>query len=245
MKKTKILLVILLVVSFIFGGYKVNAENEEVTTTGASTERTPVPVIVFHGETCPHCHEAFEWFDSIEGEYGQYFDLVKYEVWNDESNAALMNEVASYLGETPEGVPYIIIGTKTFSGFTQSYSDQIISAIMEEYNKNLEERVNVIENIQNGVELKKEKDNSTAIIFCLVVIALIAFVIFARNGQNETKIELEKKNVAEVIEDDEEVEEKTEKSKSSNSKKESKSEKATDKKTNTKKTTKSKKANRK
>lgn len=244
MKKSKILLVILLVVSLIFGGYKVNAE-DEVTTTGASTERTPVSVIIFRGEGCPHCEEALEWFDSIEAEYGQYFDLEKYEVWYDTNNADLMNQVADYLGESVDGVPYIIIGTKTFSGFAQSYADQIISAIMDEYNKNLEERVNVIENIQNGVELEKEKDNSTAIIFVLVIIAVIAFVIFARNGQNETKIELEKKNVAEVIEDDEEVEEKK---KSSNSKKESKTEKEAEtvKKTSNKKTTtKSKKTKKK
>ena len=251
MKKAKFLLVIMLVVAFIFGGYKVLAE-EEVTTTGeenttTTTERTPMTVIMFRGEGCPHCEEALEWFDSIEGEYGQYFDLETYEVWNNQENAELMDKVAEYLGESPDGVPYIIIGKKTYSGFAQSYAEDIKKDIMNEYNKNLEERINVVYNVQNGVELEKEKDNSTAIIFILFVLAVVAFIIFARNGQDPAKIELEKKADKEEIlvddeEDEEEVEEKTSKKQKTNNKKEEKEEK---KEKNTKVTSKSKKSTKK
>ena len=241
MKKTKFLLVIMLVVAFVFGGYKVLAE-DEVTTTGeevTTTERTPATVIIFRGEGCPHCEEALQWFDSIEAEYGQYFDLETYEVWNDTENAELMEKVGNYLGETPDGVPYIIIGTKTFSGFAESYEEDIKSSIMEEYNKNLEERVNVVANVKNGVAPTKEKDNTTAIIFILFVLAIVAFVIFARNGQDTAKIDLDKNDSKDTIEDEEDEEEIVEKKHTSNNKKESKSDE------NRKTTSKSKKTTKK
>ena len=237
MKKSKILLVIMLAVALIFGGYKVFAEDEVTTTAdGTTTERTPVSVILFRGEGCPHCEEALEWFDSIEEEYGQYFDLEKYEVWYDEDNAALMEKVANYLGESVDGVPYIIIGTHTYSGFAADYEEGILSDIMDEYNKNLEERVNVVYNVQNGVEPEKEKDNSTAIIFILFVLAVVAFVIFARNGQDSAKLDMDKHDSREIYED---VEDEELKKKTSNTKKETKTE------SKTKTTTKSKKSTKK
>ena len=199
MKKKVFAVFMAILMSFAFIGLRVNAEGEEVTTTG---EREPIHVIVFHGETCPHCQEAFEWFDSIEEEYGNYFDLEKYEVWNDQSNSELMEKVASYLGEEAEGVPYIIVGTETFSGFTDSYKQNIIDAIMEEYNKNAEERTNVVYNVLNNVEKEEEKDNTSMIIFILIVLAVVAFVIFARNGQDTAEMKFESKKQKVLAEDD-------------------------------------------
>ena len=203
MKKKVFAVFMAILMSFAFIGLRVNAEGEEaVTTTGA--ERQPMHVIVFHGETCPHCQEAFEWFDSIEEEYGKYFDLDKYEVWNDQSNAELMEKVATYFGEEAEGVPYIIVGTKTFSGFTDSYKQQIIDAMMDEYNKNTEERTNAVYNVMNNVEKEEEKDGTAVVIFILLVLAVVAFVIFARNGQDTTEMKFESKKQKVVEEDEDE-----------------------------------------
>ena len=188
MKKIKVIVFAVLLMAVAFLGFKVYAEGEEEEVTTTSSERTPVSVIVFHGETCPHCQELFEWFDSIEEEYGQYYDLDKYEVWNDEENSELMSKVADYLGEDAEGVPYVIIGTKTFNGFAQSMSQEIIDAIMTEYNKNVEERINVVANVLGNVPLKEKSDNTATIIFIVAVVAVVAFVIFARNGQDTAEI---------------------------------------------------------
>ena len=201
MKKKVFAVFMAILMSFAFLGLRVYAEGEEVSTTG---EREPMHVIVFHGETCPHCQEAFEWFDSIDDEYGKYFDLEKYEVWNDQSNASLMEKVANYFGEEAEGVPYIIVGTKTFSGFADSYKQQIIDAIMEEYNKNDEERTNAVYNVFNNVEKKEEKDNSTVVIFILIVLAIVAFIIFARNGQDAAEMKFESKKQSVIQRDEEE-----------------------------------------
>jgi len=48
-------------------------------------EKEKINVYVFYGDGCPHCHNAFNFFESIEKEYGKYFDLVEYEVSNSEN----------------------------------------------------------------------------------------------------------------------------------------------------------------
>ena len=77
MKKLKFLFVmligILLIPSTVF------AADEE--------GNDPVNVYFFHGDGCPHCAEAEEFFNSIEDEYGDMFDVVSYEVWYNETNA--------------------------------------------------------------------------------------------------------------------------------------------------------------
>ena len=121
MKQLKLLLVVLAVLFLVpfsvFADEEAPAEQTEQTTEEAqateTAEKTKVNVYIFRGEGCSHCAEALEWFDSIQEEYGEYFNLVKYETWYDEENAKLMKEVAEKRGETAEGVPYIIVGDKS------------------------------------------------------------------------------------------------------------------------------------
>ena len=92
-----------------------------------------VAIYFFRGEGCPHCQEAEEWFDSIKGEYGDLFTVVDYETWNNQDNAKLMEAIAKSRGETVEGVPYIIIGNKSWNGFTESYEQEMINEIKSNY----------------------------------------------------------------------------------------------------------------
>ena len=57
-------------------------------------EDKKVTVYVFYGETCPHCHELFKFLDSIEKEYGKYYQVKKIETWNDSINKEMMFETA-------------------------------------------------------------------------------------------------------------------------------------------------------
>lgn len=104
-----------------------------------SAKEEKINVYIFHGDGCPHCAKALEFFDSIEEEYGKYYNLVKYETWtsfNASHNNKLMKKVAEAFGEDLEnlGVPYIIIGDKTFLGYTESYGEDIKKAIEDAYN---------------------------------------------------------------------------------------------------------------
>lgn len=192
MKKNK--LIVLLMLFTIFMPFIAKAE--EVSTTGVY--KTPVNVYFFHGDGCPHCAEASEWFESIEEEYGSYFKVVPYEVWNDEDNKKLMDDVAKYLNETVTGVPFIIVGDRNFKGYNEEIGKDILEEIKRQYELDDLSRTDVIKQYEENKE-NDEKSNKELVttIWALVILAIIvAFVVFARRGIDKTenkKVFLEKK----------------------------------------------------
>ena len=107
---------------------KIDAKLEKVTY-----DENRVNIYFFWGNGCPHCEKAFEFFESIETEYGDYFTLNTFETWYDEDNRELLEQFASNMGEEVTGVPYIIIGNKTFKGFSERYEEEILEVIKEQY----------------------------------------------------------------------------------------------------------------
>lgn len=77
-----------------------------------------VDAYLFHGVGCPHCAKEIEFFDSIKDKYPD-LNLVKYEVYFNRENALLLQEVANFLGVDGGGIPFLIIGDKTFIGFDE------------------------------------------------------------------------------------------------------------------------------
>jgi len=61
------------------------------------------------------------------------FIVKDYEVWYNKDNAELMENVADSRGEDVRGVPYIIIGKKSWNGFTSLYEDEMLSEIKRVY----------------------------------------------------------------------------------------------------------------
>ena len=102
-----------------------------------SNDDSKVNVYLFRGHGCSHCYELIEYLTSIVDEYGKYFNLVSYEVWYNTDNSALMSNVASVLGDNANGVPYLVIGKKTFIGYRASTDASAIkSAIKDLYKSN-------------------------------------------------------------------------------------------------------------
>ena len=201
MKKLGILLGVLLAILVM--PFTVNAKSE------------PITVHMFRGEGCGYCAAALEFFESIEDEYGKYFNLETHEVWYDEDNASLMQDVAAYFGEDVGGVPYIIIGDKTFQGYAEQYDDSIIEAITTAYESgSFEDKVAKIQSGEieagNGTtasndkkEDKKEKSDKTTIIIIIVAfVGFIALVYFARDPEDSEFATLEKEE--KVVEEKEE-----------------------------------------
>ena len=91
-------------------------------------------IYLFRGHGCGYCYKMIEYLTSIIDEYGKYFNLVSYEVWYDEDNSLLFRKVASVLDDEANGVPYLVIGEKSFVGYTTSYNSDIEAAIKEYYN---------------------------------------------------------------------------------------------------------------
>jgi glutaredoxin len=180
MKKLKYLLVLFVALLLPIAVF---AEGEETT----STESKEVKIYFFRGEGCPHCEEAEEWFKSIEEEYGDYFQIVDYETWYNQENAELMQRVAKARGEEAQGVPYIIIGNKSWNGFTESYEEEMISEIQSEFDKKVDDRYDIMKLLPNGVKKEKEKSSNDvlALILILVVVGGVCFGVYkARNNTN-------------------------------------------------------------
>lgn len=142
-------------------------------------EDNKVKVYFFRGQGCSHCQEAEEFFDSIKDEYDKYYDLVDYEVWYNKDNQELMNNVADLLGQDVKGVPYIIIGKKTWNGYSSDYADEIKQAIKDEYDKASDSRYDIMDYVING---KKEESNDVLALILILLIAggITGGIIYAR-----------------------------------------------------------------
>ncbi|MBQ3298433.1 MAG: hypothetical protein IJG97_06560 [Bacilli bacterium] len=152
---------------------EVVAENPEATETTGTEDSKEVNLYFFRGEGCPHCEEAEQWFQSIEEEYGNYFKVVDYETWYNEDNAALMQKVAEARGETAEGVPYIIIGDKSWSGFTESYEQEILDQIQSVYAQDVSARYDIMKYLDGSAPKKDAKDEDKGANDALVLILII------------------------------------------------------------------------
>jgi len=153
-----------------------------------NNQKNKVNVYMFRGNGCSHCHEFLEYLSSIIDNYGKYINVVTYEVWENQDNAALMEKVAEKFEEEASGVPYIVIGEKTFSGYSSSMNEEIIDLIKEEYEK--EERYDVMKELDVDTTVSEEKVKNNAessvsdvvvLVIGLVVIGgVVAFAIMAR-----------------------------------------------------------------
>ena len=146
-----------------------------------------VHVYLFRGETCPHCKEAEEWLDSIQEEFGSKFVLIDYEVWNNEDNASLMEEVSTYRGDNATGVPYIVIGDKSWIGFDEeTMGSEIKAQINQEFEKEVADRYDVMKHVKSPEKEKKSVGKDIlSLIIILIVVGGICFGIYkARESSN-------------------------------------------------------------
>jgi len=152
-----------------------------------------VKIYMFRGDGCGYCQKFLTFLNSIVPEYGKYFKLVSYEVWYDDANEKLMQEVASFLGETVGGVPFIIIGDQIFPGYSSTYDENIKAKIKEEYEKK-DEKYDVMEELRKHIEEQNKPDHSTAyiiifnLIFLILATGILLFVHYKNTKLLEEKI---------------------------------------------------------
>ena len=92
-----------------------------------------------------------------------------------------MNTVAKRLGETADGVPFTVVGKKTFSGFSEATGAQIISEAKTQYENKNRYDVNSEIDFTNGTEVAKDTKQSNTVMIVLiglVVVAGIAVIIY-------------------------------------------------------------------
>lgn len=92
-----------------------------------------VNIYFFYGDGCPHCKKEHEFFDGIKEKYGKYYNLHDFEVWYNEENANILEAFAFRMGDNVNGIPYTIIGSKTFIGFNDEIKNQMLNTIITEH----------------------------------------------------------------------------------------------------------------
>lgn len=78
--------------------------------------KSPVTVYFFYGETCPHCQKAEPFFDSLEVKYPELI-VNRYEIYYNEQNRGLYNEILAAYEYSNRYVPTIIIGEEVMTGY--------------------------------------------------------------------------------------------------------------------------------
>lgn len=110
----------------------------DVNLDNITKEEGKVNIYFFWGDGCPHCEEQFAFFDSIESEYGDLYNLYTFETWQNEENAELLKTFSDAMEVESRGVPYTIIGEEVFTGFSESMESDFINAIVEEKDKSFD-----------------------------------------------------------------------------------------------------------
>lgn len=185
-------------------------EGIEHDLTGYTETEDQAIIYLFRGNGCGYCRSFLTFLNSIVPEYGKYFKVISYEVWQDTDNNLLLNGFSKTLKLEVEGVPFIIIGDQYFAGYANVYDDKIKKAIMDEYenkNKNnmIEEAmknagsegyINPTVEDENGENYNasrgsKETDTSSILwnfIFITIGTGIILIVNYIQNKRTEEKL---------------------------------------------------------
>lgn len=91
-----------------------------------------------------------------------------------------MTQVANVMGDA-SGVPYIIIGDKSYSGYSDAMSDEILNQIKTEYAAT--DKYDVMDHLSEASAKTKAKNDSTAVTIILVFIVIAGGICFNRNGK--------------------------------------------------------------
>lgn len=161
-----------------------------------------VTVYLFRGAGCIHCHDFLEFLNEFAMENGNLFKLRSFEVYNNPDNQALKKRIVDYFGDRAGGVPYIIIGNKTYYGFAKDDGSTIEEAIKEEYGK--EKRFDIFDEIDNqnstsstttSTKTNNEKQTNSRtltiiiliIVMVLIVLMSVSNTIFKKMSGNKSK----------------------------------------------------------
>lgn len=86
-----------------------------------------VNLYLFYGQECPHCKEELAYLDELQDIYD--FNIVKYEVWHNEENAKLLDEVKKKLNMENQYVPFTVIDNLGLIGFSEDTKVKIENRI--------------------------------------------------------------------------------------------------------------------
>lgn len=166
-----------------------------------------ITIYLFRGTGCTYCKSFLNFLNSITDEYGKYFKLEAYEVWADSKNSKLMEEVANFLDQPIQGVPFIVIGDTVFPGYASEFDEGIKATIKQLYES--ENRYDVFEEMGKAYDEANKPDytQTNMIIACNIALVVISTAIIVTiNCLNSRKLnkkidELNNKAISQIKEE--------------------------------------------
>ena len=140
-----------------------------------------VIIYLFRGKDCEYCEEFLKFLNNNVNEYGAYFKLVSFEIYDNKENNSLLNKVANYIGAPGEGIPFVVIGNKYFEGYDSNYDSQILEAINKNYVDEVKERADIVKSLNNQAKAEAAPSTEFRIIawnFIFFVISTCAIMLF-------------------------------------------------------------------
>lgn len=104
-----------------------------IIPVSAKEDKNLVNIYLFHSKSCSHCKKEQELLNELEKKYDN-IKIYKYEISEDD-NAKLLKDVANLTGLDIRGVPFTIIGNKTFQGFSDENSKPSFIAAISYYSQ--------------------------------------------------------------------------------------------------------------
>ena len=88
-----------------------------------------VNIYLFYSKICPHCQKEEKYFETLKEKYQDKINIYTYEVTENKTNNEIMKSLKKELKEYSQGVPFTIIGSKTFLGYDESLNERIENTI--------------------------------------------------------------------------------------------------------------------
>ncbi len=109
-----------------------------------------VDIYLFYGAECAYCHQEREFLNILQKQYFGNINIYEYEVWHDEDNNELLEKVRAELNDKGEGVPFLVIGSESITGYMSGTSTEIQNLV----NQNLiENETNIVNNVLNDEKI--------------------------------------------------------------------------------------------
>ena len=136
-----------------------------------------IPIYFFYGNECGYSKQFIDFYvDQVLPKYKHKIHIVGFETWHDNKNASLYATILKYKKSDYEGSPLIIIGDRIFEGYTQSYNNQIISAIDNTIKNN--NKKDIIEEMNSISDNDLDNNIKKIILIPLFILLLTVALVF-------------------------------------------------------------------
>ena len=169
------------------GSYEKNLFNVNVLAKGK------INVYLFKIDDCPYCENALEYFNNMDAEYQEYFDLIVKNV-ADKQTTKMIDDLEEHLDIEITGFPFILIGDDYWIGYSSSLDDKLKNRIVTDY---LNEDMEYVDIIQEKLGYNINRSGKTKLEFLPIAIVLtlvIIFIIFKNRDKIKGLIKLKKIN---------------------------------------------------